>query len=220
MKNNIVKFLAGFIGSIALTFIVFADFNPNGGENGEFWTQNTTQTVRWDTSYFHNYVNIYLWNMTTATFTTIDTNVQASLGQYNWSIPQFYLPDFNYRIKVQQTDSLSVYQFSETFFPIYLGSSPRKSNVTEEAVNNIDIMVIPNPSSGITSIKYYVSKPGIVSIMLCDIIGSYQQTLLNEQKDAGEFQLELNTNRFPFGAYFLRYSLENQMKTEKVIFIK
>ena len=219
MKTNIVKFLACLLGSIALTLIVFADFNPNGGENGEFWTQNTTQTVRWDTSYFHNYVNIYLWNMTSATFTTIDTNIEASLGKYNWTIPQSCLPDFNYRIKVQQADSLAVYQFSETFFPVYQGSAPHHSSVTEETENGIDLRVVPNPASDVFRLKFSSPSAASVQINIFDLLGNkvLSQT---EQCSEGTNEKNINCESLPSGWYYVKINLNENVETMPLVLVR
>ena len=152
MKNSIAKLLVIFSLSLLMTGILYAEFNPNGGENGEFWRQNTTKTIKWDTAYFHNTVNIYLWDMTSATFTTIDTSVQASLGEYDWVIPENHPTGFHFRVKIEQSDS-AIYQFSETFFPIYEGGSPH-SDVAEKPVNIDNIRVSPNPSTTTCTISF------------------------------------------------------------------
>ncbi|TAL67839.1 MAG: T9SS type A sorting domain-containing protein [Bacteroidetes bacterium] len=207
MKNSIAKLLVIFSFSFLMTGLLYAEFNPNGGENGEFWQQNTTRTIKWDTSYFHNTVNLYLWNMTSATFTTIDTSVQASLGEYDWVIPDDHPTGFNFRVKIEQTDS-ALEQFSETFFPIYEGGSPH-SEVAEKPNGKEIFFIYPNPTTGTTTIKYYVSRPTQVSIMLCNTIGNYQRSIINEYKHTGEYQFELNSSNISSGVYFIIYKQES-----------
>lgn len=213
MKNLIAKLLVIFSFSFLMTGLLHAEFNPNGGENGEFWYQNTTRTIKWDTSYFHNNVNIYLWNKASATFTTIDTSIQASLGEYDWVIPENHPTGNYFRVKIQQTDSTGIYQFSETFFPIYEDPDPL-SEVAEKPNGKENIIIYPNPTTGTTFIKYFVSKPSQVSIMICNPIGNYQRNLINEYKHTGEYQFEMNSSYLPSGVYFIIYKQESSRMTE------
>ena len=207
MKNTITKLFVIISMSILITGILYAEFNPNGGENGEFWRQNTTRTIKWDTSYFHNSINIYLWNTSSATFTTIDTAIQASLGEYDWVIPSDHPTGNYFRVKIEQTDS-ALYQFSETFFPIYEGGSPH-SDVTEKTQTKDRLLIYPNPTTGTTTVKYTVSYPNRVSIVLSNSLGNYQRILVNEFKYDGEYQYVINSSNLPSGVYFIIYKQES-----------
>ncbi len=83
--------------------------------------------------------------------------------------------------------------------------------------NPLFISVSPNPISEAAIIKYQVTSSGIANITLTNLLGSVQQILLNERKDTGEYQLELNTHGLHAGVYFLRYALGTQSVVTKFI---
>ncbi|TAL69733.1 MAG: T9SS type A sorting domain-containing protein [Bacteroidetes bacterium] len=218
MKNSIVKLLVIFSLSFLMMGLLYAEFNPNGGENGEFWQQNTTRTIKWDTSYFHNTVNIYLWNMTSATFTTIDTSVQASLGEYDWVIPDDHPTGSNFRVKIQQTDS-ALYQFSETFFPIYEGGSPH-SDVAEKTNNSENIYISPNPGTDKIKIRF---KDEFINSLELQIFSSYGQEIINTPPSDFRFTtnnwrlFELDVSLLSTGMYFAVLNANGKVITKPFV---
>ncbi|MCL5991820.1 MAG: T9SS type A sorting domain-containing protein [Bacteroidetes bacterium] len=214
MKNSIAKLLVIFSFSFFMTGLLYAEFNPNGGENGEFWSQNTTKTIKWDTSYFHNTVNIYLWNMTSSTFTTIDTSIQASLGEYNWQIPVDQPTGNFFRVKIRQTDSAELEQFSETFFPIYEGSSPH-SEFAEKPVHTENIYISPNPVTDKIklSLDFDISNKSNVTIFDC--LGKVWLSLaLNTNLT------ELNCTNLPSGVFYAVVNANGKIKTKPFVVIR
>ncbi len=83
--------------------------------------------------------------------------------------------------------------------------------------SKLKLIIQPNPVSGAALIKYQVTTPGLANITLTNLIGSVQQTLLNERKDTGEYIIEFNTSGLPAGVYFLRYALGTQSVVTKFI---
>ncbi|OGU41919.1 MAG: hypothetical protein A2X61_04645 [Ignavibacteria bacterium GWB2_35_12] len=216
MKNSIAKLLVIFSLSLLMTGILYAEFNPNGGENGEFWRQNTTKTIKWDTAYFHNTVNIYLWDMTSATFTTIDTSVQASLGEYDWVIPENHPTGFNFRVKIEQPDS-ALYQFSETFFPIYEGSSPH-SDVAEKPVNTDNIRISPNPATTNCTISF--SEAGLCrNFQLFNCFGEDMTGTISHTKINGN-NIQLDVSALSGGVYFAVLELNGRHYSKPFVVLK
>ena len=79
---------------------------------------------------------------------------------------------------------------------------------------------IPNPSRGQTTIKYVVPDRQVVSIKLFDIAGNEIATLLNEQKDKGEYQLTLDLNAYSSGTYFYQMQVGELQDTKKLVLEK
>ncbi len=80
----------------------------------------------------------------------------------------------------------------------------------------------PNPFRDITTIKYNVTNPGTVSIMLFDALGNKITNLVNQYQDAGEYSVQmdaevLNLNN---GAYFYRLNAGNISETKSMIINK
>lgn len=179
--------------------------HPNGGECGEFWTQNTVQTIKWDTTGLSGYINISIWNINTASYTVIDTNIQASEGEYNWLIPLNHPIGNNFRIKVQKSDDESIYQMSESFFPIYEESMvPVKTTVEESKNKDGIVQVYPNPVKN--ELNFNIGpKMKAKSVILYDIKGEK----ILEQQLAENGPYVINTTNLVSGKYLMKIQLKD-----------
>ena len=190
MKTNLYLIL---VGIIMISNISIAKIYPCGGENGEFWSQSSIQKIKWDTSGFEGNLDIYLWNMNSATFSSIAINVPDSLGEYTWSIPSNQAIGNYFRIMIMQSNDTSIYELSDTFFPIYEGSS-QYNDVSENMLISLNLSIYPNPSSNNTTIKYEVLKSELISIKILNLLGENVLTLLvDEFKEVGSYYLDFNS---------------------------
>ena len=85
----------------------------------------------------------------------------------------------------------------------------------------------PNPFNPVTSIQYAISslpdgKAGrqLVTLKVYDILGREIATLVNEEKPAGEYEVEFNGTNLPSGIYFYRLKAGNFVETKKMVLIK
>lgn len=62
----------------------------------------------------------------------------------------------------------------------------------------------PNPFNPVTRIQFAVPKNEIVSIRVYDILGKEVATLVNEQKNAGTYEVDFNASLLSSGVYFYR----------------
>lgn len=62
----------------------------------------------------------------------------------------------------------------------------------------------PNPFNPVTRIQFAVPKNEIVSIRVYDILGKEVATLVNEQKNAGTYEVDFNASSLSSGVYFYR----------------
>ena len=78
----------------------------------------------------------------------------------------------------------------------------------------------PNPFNPSTTISYSIKERGIVTLKVFDILGNEVKTLVNEEKDAGNYKIEFNAASFASGIYF--YSLQSGgfLSTKKMILLK
>jgi len=60
----------------------------------------------------------------------------------------------------------------------------------------------PNPFNPTTNIEYGVSKSGNVKIELFDVLGNHIKTLVNDHKDAGNYNVSFNGSDLASGVYF------------------
>ena len=78
----------------------------------------------------------------------------------------------------------------------------------------------PNPFNPTTIITYQVPSNAIVTIKLYDILGNEVKTLVNEQKDTGEYTIELNAASLSSGVYFYSMKANSFTAIKKLMLLK
>jgi photosystem II stability/assembly factor-like uncharacterized protein len=83
----------------------------------------------------------------------------------------------------------------------------------------------PNPFNPVTRIKY--SIPSIatcdrvsVQLKVYDVLGNKVVTLVNEEKPAGEYEVEFKGEGLPSGIYFYQLKAGSFMQTKKMVLLK
>ena len=78
----------------------------------------------------------------------------------------------------------------------------------------------PNPFNPGTSIMYQVSKEGLVSIKVYDLVGREVATLVNEVKPAGSYSTQWNAAGMCSGIYFYKMQANSFSLIRKMILLK
>ncbi|MGB5530577.1 MAG: T9SS type A sorting domain-containing protein [Ignavibacteriaceae bacterium] len=78
----------------------------------------------------------------------------------------------------------------------------------------------PNPFNPSTKIKFTISDFGFVILKVFDVLGNEVATLVNEEKSAGEYEVEFNRKNLPSGIYFYRIQSGSFVDTKKMILLK
>ena len=78
----------------------------------------------------------------------------------------------------------------------------------------------PNPFNPVTVISYQLSAFSDVKLVVFDLLGREVATLINENKPAGEYQVNFNASDLPSGIYFYTLSAGNYSETKKMTVIK
>jgi predicted GH43/DUF377 family glycosyl hydrolase/photosystem II stability/assembly factor-like uncharacterized protein len=78
----------------------------------------------------------------------------------------------------------------------------------------------PNPFNPSTRIKYQVSSISRVSLVVYDILGNEIETLINEEKPAGTYELTWYAENLPSGIYFYQLKTGDFVSTKKMILLK
>ena len=95
-------------------------------------------------------------------------------------------------------------------------------------INPIDFSLsqnYPNPFNPSTNIKFTISDFGFVNLKVYDLLGNEVTTLVNEEKPAGEFEVEFNVGRdsspdIASGIYFYQLRAGKYIETKKMLLIK
>lgn len=80
-----------------------------------------------------------------------------------------------------------------------------------------NLVCYPNPSFGISDIRYQIFDIGFVTIALYDIQGKKIRTIVNGIQAPGEYMRSINLSDLPVGVYLIRLEAGNQLETQKLI---
>jgi hypothetical protein len=78
----------------------------------------------------------------------------------------------------------------------------------------------PNPFNPTTVIKYQLPEAGLVTLKVFDILGNEIETLVNEQKQTGTYEITWYAEGLPSGIYFYRLQAGDFIETKKMILMK
>ena len=78
----------------------------------------------------------------------------------------------------------------------------------------------PNPFNPTTSISFSIPQSSFVTLKIYDVIGNEIATLVNEQKDAGNYKFNFDASKLSTGVYLYRLSADNTVISKKMMLIK
>ncbi len=78
----------------------------------------------------------------------------------------------------------------------------------------------PNPFNPNTKINYSVPQTSQVQIKVYDVLGNEIETLVNEEKPAGNYQVEFNADGITSGIYFYTLKAGDFIQTKKMLLLK
>ena len=78
----------------------------------------------------------------------------------------------------------------------------------------------PNPFNQKTVIKYELLSRDFVTLKVYDVLGKEIATLVNEEKDAGEYKTTFDGLNLASGIYVYRLSVGNNHLSRKMILLK
>ena len=135
-----------------------------------------------------------------------------------------------------QSDSTIVEYYLESEFDYYTWTNPinapenlysyKVGNVTDietEKNQSIEFNLsqnYPNPFNPTTNIKYSIANRKFVELKIYNVLGQEIQTLVNEEKPSGNYQIEFNAANLPSGVYFYRIQAGSFNQVRKMLLIK
>ena len=78
----------------------------------------------------------------------------------------------------------------------------------------------PNPFNPTTTIKFSIPQAGNVNLTVYDAVGKEVAMLVNENVDAGEYNVQWNAAGFSSGVYFYRLEAGNFVQVNKMLLLK
>ncbi|MBK7230438.1 MAG: T9SS type A sorting domain-containing protein [Ignavibacteriales bacterium] len=78
----------------------------------------------------------------------------------------------------------------------------------------------PNPFNPTTTIGYSIPSNNFVTIKLYDVLGNEVITLVNEQKQAGKYEMLYNASNLASGVYYYQINAGDFTQTRKLMLMK
>ncbi|MGB5287331.1 MAG: T9SS type A sorting domain-containing protein, partial [Ignavibacteriaceae bacterium] len=78
----------------------------------------------------------------------------------------------------------------------------------------------PNPFNPYTKIKYFIPALSFVTIKVFDLLGKEVATLVNEEKAAGEYEIEFDGKGLSSGMYYYKLTVNDFSQTKKMILLR
>lgn len=78
----------------------------------------------------------------------------------------------------------------------------------------------PNPFNPTTTIGFQIHKGGLVTLIVYDILGNEITTLIDENKEPGNYRVTYDASRLTSGIYVYQLKMKDFVQTKKLILIK
>jgi hypothetical protein len=136
-------------------------------------------------------------------------------GQGNSNSPRYYnyidkniRKPGNYYYRLKQIDNDGKYKYSEVVL------------VEVSMLINFHLSQnYPNPFNPSTLIKYSVPENGFIKLSVYNLIGEEVSVLINEQVDAGFYELTFNAAHLSSGTYFYRLQTGKTVQMKKMVLL-
>ncbi|MEO8664913.1 MAG: S8 family serine peptidase [Ignavibacteria bacterium] len=106
---------------------------------------------------------------------------------------------------------------AKTKYTTVLGITNFNSNIPEKYSLSQNF---PNPFNPTTKINFGISKSGYTSLKVYDALGKEVSDLINDNLQAGSYEVEWNASAFTSGVYFYKIQTEGFVETKRMILIK
>jgi len=131
--------------------------------------------------------------------------------------------NFEIKLKIMVND-LEIDSFKQPFKAEYgLGVDSDKEFISEFSL----YQNYPNPFNPITNIKFRIANLpdgkagfGLVTLKVYDVLGNEVATLINEEKQPGEYEVEFDASVLASGIYFYTIKAGDFSSTKKLILLK
>jgi hypothetical protein len=78
----------------------------------------------------------------------------------------------------------------------------------------------PNPFNPSTTVRYDLPRTTFVTLTIFDVLGRQISTIIEEEKPAGAYQVNVYVPNLPSGVYFYRLQARDYVKTKKFVLLR
>jgi len=96
-----------------------------------------------------------------------------------------------------------------------LPKEPRKGGTSFALMQNY-----PNPFNPTTNIVFRIRDFGFVTLRIYDVIGNEVSTLVNENKEPGEYNIKFDGSNLSTGIYFYKLQAGELSEVKKLVLLR
>ena len=102
------------------------------------------------------------------------------------------------------------------------GSNGGATIIKNLSEKNPEVSVFPNPTENIANLKFELNSTSKIQISICNSLGQNLKTILESELTTGSYTAEINFDNLKFanGLYFVRFTLNGESRSYKVIYNK
>ncbi len=127
----------------------------------------------------------------------------------------------NIEIKLDLHDNVTGENVSKTKIIYYDDGLPKKVVQGKDLPTEFKVeQNYPNPFNPTTQINYSIKEAGLVQLKIYDILGKEIATLVNENKEAGNYSVDFNAIELPSGVYIYQLTTSGFTQARKMILAK
>jgi hypothetical protein len=210
----------------------------NGYRSMEFNTSNVGEPIQisWNAHPLDNNgiteYAIYRKVTTQGTPTLIATVSATGAGSYSYVDEEYIIVDDDpkillfYDVRAYYAPSSA---YSDVSFEALYGYynintiSNNSANITKlnnEIPNEYSVSNFPNPFNPTTTINYQLPQEGFVTLKVYDIVGKEVATLVNENKNAGYYNVTFDASKLTSGIYIYMIRANNYVQSKKMLLVK
>ena len=128
---------------------------------------------------------------------------------------------------LHEYQSEGVYNVCLTVSDPVIGQSFTSCNMVDvfsvtkvENYSNVNMNIYPNPTSGVATIEYSVSKSENVSIDVYNLLGNKVQSIVSNSQPQGKHVISWNTSNLPSGVYIIQLQTSEKVITNRIVVSK
>lgn len=128
---------------------------------------------------------------------------------------------------VNNAPTNTLWDFQGFWYVAFRAQFPDTAGAVHYADGGVDVSAgsavlynAPNPFSDWTNIRVILTKPGHVSLKLYDLVGQEIMTLLDEEREAGSYNIPLSGRTLESGRYQVQLISSDVRKAITVVVVK
>ena len=191
---ELTSFIANVMdGNVTLNWVTATELNNSGFEILRRQTSNDNSQTSWAAIGF---VNGNGTSTQINNYTYIDLNPSEGKNYY----------------RLKQIDFNGSFEYSN----IVEVSFVQQTTPTEFSLEQN----FPNPFNPTTKINYTISSKQNVQLIVYNVLGNEVATLVNEEKPAGNYEIDFNASLLASGVYFYKLQAGSFVETKKMILLR